>query len=85
MAHPTAAPADVAGISTEAALTLLDRLADAPPDERRSLASRACRARRAELALYATLLAERDGRAPSLSRLELEDPIMRELLLLATA
>lgn len=63
----------------------VDRVLELPLVERRSAASRACRQRHDELALYAQLVAERDGTRLDVGRLELADETMRALLLIATA
>lgn len=63
-------------LTTEAIATL-------PPAERRSEASRACRARRAELALFVDLVRERDGTVLDLERVCLDDEVMVALLALA--
>lgn len=74
-----------AALTTATALAIVDEVGAAMPAERRSVASRAARLRRDELALLAQLMTERDGRPVDVDRLVLDDPISRELLLLATA
>lgn len=80
--------ADVYGLETPTArnaATYLDTIVDV--GARREEAERLVLARRAELELYADLLVERFGPAarPNLARLEADDDLLVELLLLAIA
>lgn len=50
-----------------------------PEAERRQIAAELAAARRAQLVLYADLVAERYGYRPDVRRLEVRDPILAEL------
>lgn len=74
-------PADVYGLERPAAR----RLAELPTDARRAAATRAAADRRAALALYVDLYAERYGHRLNLSAVEAGDDLLAELLILAIA
>lgn len=85
MASPALPSAADLGLETDTALALYGMLTTAGARERRSTASQACRRRRDELETYAQAYAERNGVDLDVDRLALTDPVMIELLTLATA
>lgn len=77
--------ADIHGLEHPTALRLADQLAGYPVRLRRRQAADAFQRRRRDLELYAALYLERWGRDLDVDRLERDDELANELLILAIA
>lgn len=78
--------ADELALETDTARHLANYLETIPDvGYRRQLAAQAVAERKSELALACQLLAERYGMGPSVAKLEREDALLVELLVLAVA
>lgn len=73
------------GLEHDSAIRLADSIEALHPQVRRAAAVRAAADRRADLALYRTLLLERDGGAPPLERIIAADRLYADLTILAIA